>query len=177
MSSENIVIYENDKYHLRAINSEDIELMRKWKNKNKHYYFHSTKISVDQQLKWFYLFCHREDDHMYVVEELCGKKPYSVGVMGWRNKDHYADIYNIMRGGGSLCDGYSMGQALRLMISYIRSDKNLNARCVVLKNNPAVDWYKVNGMEIIGEDLKAFNLEFQNHKKLSEYKTKEIGVK
>ena len=119
MSNESITIFENNTYHLRSINKDDIELLRKWKNKNKKYFFHSSPISFEQQLMWFRSFLGREYDHMYLVEEFCDKKPRRVGTMGWRIKDEHADIYNIMRGAESHCEGYSMGDALRLMISYI----------------------------------------------------------
>jgi len=173
MSAESKILYENDKFHLRSINQADIELLRKWKNKNKTYFFHTSIITVEQQLNWFESFCLRDDDHMYIVEELCEEKPIKVGVVGWRIKKKYADIYNIMRGERGHCDGYSMGQALRLMISYIWKKENLSIRCVVLRNNPALEWYISNGMEIVGEDSLSFDLEYQDYNNPSKFSIKE----
>ncbi len=177
MSAESLIIYNCSRYHLRSINRFDNELLRKWKNKHKQYFFHDETISAEQQLKWFELFRGRKNDHMYILEELCGEKPHKVGAMGWRIKEHSVDIYNIMRGETSQCDGYSMGQALCLMISFVRTKENLSVRCIVRSNNPALEWYKSIGMEIVGKGSRFYELEFRDYDKLPENRTKDTRGK
>ena len=82
-----------------------------------------------------------------------------------------------MRGERGHCGGYSMGQALRLMFSYIWKKENLSIRCVVLRNNPALEWYISNGMEIVGEDSLSFYLEYQDYNNPSKFKILNIPSK
>lgn len=174
MSSKSIIISESSDYHLRSIQEDDVELLRVWKNRNKQYFFHNETISIEQQLSWYRSFRNRADDHMFVVEELCRKVPHRVGAMGYRVKDHHADIYNIMRGATSLCAGYTIGQALRLMISYIKYTEKLPVRCLVLRNNPALDWYLANGMDVITEGHQSYELEYLDNNNPVNFSFKEL---
>ena len=53
---------------LRLIDRADIELLQKWKNDNRQYFFFQNIINSNQQLKWYRNFSKRENDFMFVVE-------------------------------------------------------------------------------------------------------------
>ncbi len=148
MSEQNLTIYEALTYHLRAINHTDLENLRVWKNTNKQFFFHAGEISIEQQATWYKGFALRPNDHMFMVEELLEGKVRKVGCMGYRVNGAIVDVYNIMRGQPSLENRFTMAQAFLLMIAYAAEKEKMPITCVVLKNNPALNWYSKNGFEV-----------------------------
>ena len=165
-----MTISETIYYHLRAINSTDIESLRLWKNANKEYFFHAEDIAADQQLAWYERFIQRSNDHMFVVEELVGSNRRKIGCMGYRVKGSVVDVYNIMRGQPSLDNKFTMGQAFLLMTAYAAEREQMSVTCVVLKSNPALNWYAKNGFKVMSDQgdslLLQLDGEFLKSKKI-----------
>ena len=147
--NKNIIITENSRHvRLRAANDSDIELLREWKNSNKKSFFYQQEISKAQQAEWFSAYKQRENDYMFMVEEIIEGKHIPVGCMGFRILNNYIDLYNIIRGAESSI-GVSMHRAMYIMLNYIRNKWNAPIQCDVLKDNPAVNWYLKCGFVIL----------------------------
>ncbi len=162
MGGQSFTIYETPYYQLRAINRTDIENLRLWKNFNKQYFFHEEDISVNQQIEWYEGFKFRDDDNMFVVEEIVKGSKRSVGCMGYRVKNAVVDVYNIMRGQSSKDNKFSMSQAFLLMIAHASERERLPVTCTVLKNNPALSWYAINGFKTISDQGDSVLLQITN---------------
>jgi hypothetical protein len=166
MHKNTLELSENKAYRLRAIQVGDLENLRLWKNIHKAAFFHKKDISEQEQFKWFESFQNRPADHMLMVEVSTKEGPVSVGCMGYRLKDDHIDVYNVMRGYFKRWPDFSMGMALRLLVDYAIRTENLPVRCIVLKGNPAIDWYLRNRFEVRGDDSNFVTLEFITEGKL-----------
>lgn len=135
---------------LRLAEARDCELLRAWKNANKTSFFHQEDITPEQQAKWFAGYLDRQDDHVYIVEEVVeevteGWTP--VGIVACRRQDGVIDFYNIIRGrrtGGPA----RMGQALSLLCSTTLRTYAEPISCKVLAENPAREWYESIGFTV-----------------------------
>jgi len=137
---------------LRFIDLGDIEELREWKNANKGSFFLQQDITLEQQNEWYARFRERDDDFMFIVEQLAGDRWEKIGCMGFRllENDECVDGYNIIRsqkiGGAS----FSMTDAFKAMLAYADSQyPGLPVRVKVLSGNPAVAWYEKNGFAIV----------------------------
>ena len=147
--NKNILITENSKFvRLRAANYCDIGLLREWKNSNKKSFFYQQDISMVQQSEWFLAYKQRENDYMFIVEEIIDDRYIPIGCMGFRLLDNYIDLYNIIRGTKSN-NGVSMHEAMYIMLNFICKEWDTSIKCDVLKDNPAVNWYLKCGFDIL----------------------------
>ena len=137
---------------LRMIDVSDIEELREWKNTNKNSFFLRQDITSEQQGEWYAKFREREDDFMFVVEQLAGGQWEKIGCMGFRllPDEECVDGYNIIRSRKIDGASFSMTDAFRAMLAYADSQyPDLPIRVKVLSGNPAVEWYEGNGFAII----------------------------
>ena len=136
---------------LRTISVSDLSNLRTWKNGNKASFFDQREISTKQQHEWFSAYQRRNDDCMFIVEY----EHSPVGCMGFRQLDDSIDIYNVIR--GSRDNGRAtMSFALEIMIAHIAtSHPGVPITSMVLKDNPALDWYLRNGFKL--------NVEHETH--------------
>ncbi len=147
-----IIINEcNNNTLLRLVDYSDIELLRVWKNDNKKSFFYQNEISQSQQKEWFNSYQTREDDFMFIIEEGVNKCHFPIGCMGFRIRDGYIDLYNIIRGRKSVT-GASIHGAMHMMLNYIILKYDLPIRCDVLKGNSAVQWYLNCGFYILKDE-------------------------
>lgn len=151
-----IIKNREDDFYLKEISIEDIESIRLWKNKHKNSFFYNKDISKNEQEVWFNTIYSNNEDVMFIVV-LDGKK---IGCMGYRFKDDYIDVFNIMRGERSSSKGFKMSKAFRLMLEYLRGKYNKVISCVVLNNNPAFNWYLKNGFVKVMDYENYSRLEF-----------------
>lgn len=142
-----ISLWGDDVLRLRSIVVDDIEYLRRWKNLNRKSFYFRQEIGADQQREWYEAFCRRENDYMFVVEEMTGRGRRSIGCMGFRVLAREADIYNVIRGRKSGRPG-AIGRAMTTMCGYVRSVHEGPITCEVLIDNPAVNWYISNGFSI-----------------------------
>lgn len=159
MCSTNYKI-QSEKYphfYLRTIHKNDNEKLMLWKNSNNKSFFFHEMIEEEQQKKWFQAYLKRENDVMFMVEEVFYG---SVGCMGYRMlEDGICDIYNIIRGCASLSNT-RMSEAMELMLSYIFMEKEIQiVKCDVLKDNAAILWYEKCGFLKKEEKKNYFILE------------------
>jgi RimJ/RimL family protein N-acetyltransferase len=157
---------------LRAIGQEDIENLRTWKNENKNSFFLKQEITPEQQWKWYQAFSTRNDDHMFIVEQLEAGKWTPIGCMGFRElaEEGNVDAYNIIRSKKIGNASFTMSEAFRLMLAYASSlYPQLPLRVKVLSHNPAVAWYEKNDFSKIGEQDGYFAMEL-NKDSLNDFK-------
>lgn len=139
---------------LRMIGQADIENLRTWKNANKNSFFLNQDITPGQQEKWYQGFSAREEDFMFIVEQLDEDRWTGIGCMGFRKLDDEAcvDGYNIIRAKKIEPASFTMSEAFRLMLAYAASlYPELPIRVKVLSHNPAVAWYEKNDFSLIGK--------------------------
>jgi len=150
MSSEKIEIVSHmfPALTLRSIEEADIESLRFYKNKFKDFFFHKDDIDHVQQMEWFRNYLQRSDDFMFIVEEEIHGELFHLGSMGFRIMAGVADIYNVLRWDRVAGGRARMGDALRMMCSFIRRRFEDKIGCKVLINNPAKEWYAKIGYRV-----------------------------
>lgn len=147
------VAEESNNLELREITISDIENLRRWKNDNRKSFFYQEEISPEQQKKWYAGYVERLNDYMFIVEENSGTDTYpekhAIGCMGFRLENECTiDLYNIIRGEESISHA-TMRSAMQMMLCYIADMfPKYKIKCDVLKDNPAVEWYKKCGLAI-----------------------------
>lgn len=127
----------------------DRELLRRWKNENRRFFFHQEEIAPAQQESWFAGYLLRSDDHQYLVEEEHGSEFLPVGVLGCRLLGEVVDVYNVMRGQRLAGGQAKMGECLRLLCGLAERTYGRPVTCKVLLNNPAIGWYEQNGFRVV----------------------------
>lgn len=132
---------------LQSITEKDLENLRIWKNANNSSFFYKGIISPEQQTSWYQDYLQREFDYMFMVKDI---NQNSIGCLGFRLINNHIDLYNIIRGNHSTLHT-SMKDAMYIMLNYITKLFIYPVQCDVLKNNPAVSWYKKCGFAILKE--------------------------
>jgi RimJ/RimL family protein N-acetyltransferase len=132
---------------LRTARLSDCENLRTWKNGHRGSFFFQEPITAEGQREWFAGYLSRPDDWMFVV--LVGDEP--VGCMGFRLRDGQADVYNVILGRPEHGGRGVMAEGQRLMCSYARSRLGAEIVARVLKENPAMGWYRKRGFDVISE--------------------------
>lgn len=122
-----------------------MEDLRVWKNDAKAGFFFQGEINALMQKAWFAAYQARKDDFMFIVEHE-GKK---AGCMGFRLEKGRADIYNVIAAPDGKGKGL-MKAAMRLLCSHIGLHHTKNIGCVVVKGNPALEFYDRCGFWISG---------------------------
>lgn len=152
------LILQSGAVRLRGIEESDLADLRLWKNANRRAFFFKSEITLEGQRAWFQGYLARPDDYMFLVESGAVR----VGCMGFRLEGGAADCYNII---GVVQGKGLMTSAMRLMCSYILKEHTDRIGCRVLKDNPAVGWYKKCGYVVTADgpdyhqmdlDVKAF---------------------
>jgi RimJ/RimL family protein N-acetyltransferase len=144
---------------MRLIDSNDLENLRSWKNSQKMFFFHTALISEQQQIEWYKSYEKRNNDFMFLILNI-EKKP--IGCMGIRLINEEWDIYNVILGSINYGKLGLMSKSFMKMLDFAYTKKNCPIGLKVLKHNPAVDWYKKNGMSIIEEHLNYYYMLLKN---------------
>jgi len=150
---------------LRAIENEDIELIRKWRNENRQYFFYKEVIKPEQQIDWFKSYQNKEKENIFIVEY----DGIKIGCIGFRFMNNSVDVYNVILGNKKYGGRGIMGRALRLMCSFIVDNYRNGITLMVLPdNNKARLWYASNGFEQTGikEEYIAMKLNINKFKYL-----------
>ena len=130
---------------LRTISKSDLENLRTWKNEYRTAFFFQGVISRVEQVKWFHGYLERPNDYMFVIA--VGGRP--IGCLGFRHIDGKVDVYNVIRGVMNAGTKGSMGKALQMMCSYALEHYSSRLGAQVLRNNPAIHWYNLNGFKTV----------------------------
>lgn len=128
---------------LCTITEADLENLRQWKNANRFSFFFQDIIAPEQQAQWFRSYLQRPDDYMLIVTHA----NQAIGCMGFRSIESIVDVYNVIRGIPRTGEFGLMGQAMRLMCSYIISQSVADIIAQVLVSNSAIAWYHKNGFD------------------------------
>jgi len=131
---------------LKAIEKEDIELIRKWRNENSQYFFYKGMIKRGEQVEWFKSYTNNEKENIFVVEF----EGTRIGCIGFRFINNTIDVYNVILGDKKFGGRGIMGKALKLMCSYILDSYGREITLMVLPENTARLWYIKNGFEEAG---------------------------
>jgi len=142
------IISDEGDLALRAIEKEDIELIRKWRNENRQYFFYKEIIKPRQQIEWFQSYFNNEKENIFVIKF----KGVRVGCIGFRFMNNSIDIYNVILGDKKFGGRGIMGRALRLMCSYIVDIYHDEIILMVLLKNKARLLYTRVGFDEIGRE-------------------------
>ena len=140
-----LVINNDPELVIRSIKKKDIEILRNWKNQHKKFFFTKVAISSAQQKNWFQSYTLRTHDLMFIVSF----KKENFGCMGIRWLKNNWDVYNVILGNKKYGRKGYMNQAFKIMISVAKELKIGRIKLDVLKNNPAIKWYKKQGFKVI----------------------------
>jgi RimJ/RimL family protein N-acetyltransferase len=132
---------------LRTAAPADCEDLRRWKNEHREAFFTRELITPEGQRRWFAGYLERPQDWMFLV--LDGGD--CVGCMGFRARDGQVDVYNVILGKPQHGGRGVMARALRLLCSYARQTLPGDIVARVLEGNPAADWYRMRGFELLSQ--------------------------
>jgi len=154
------IISQENNLVLESISIKDIELLRRWKNKNRRYFFHKEIIKKSGQKRWYDKYFQLKNDYIFMVLY----KGLRIGCIGYREICSIIDIYNVILGRMEYGKKGLMGKALLLLCSYLMDNINDVITAKVLKNNPAIKWYKKNNFIIKEkeEDYLLLQLDINN---------------
>ena len=160
-----ITVFLNDNTILRSSTEDDIEFLRKIKNKNKEFFFYNKTITKEEQMKWHSEFQQKKHDFLFIVESGENK----IGCIGSRLFQGYCDIYNVILGDENYKGTGIMKKSLFAVVAINRLlYSEMHNRVRVLKSNPAIGWYSKIGFHKL-EDLEDYIL-----MQLKEEKSNEI---
>jgi RimJ/RimL family protein N-acetyltransferase len=150
------VVCTEKKVRLRCAELPDIEYLRLLKNAHRQFFFYKQEITEEQQEVWYSAYHERLDDFMFIVWLDDNK----IGCMGIRLLDNKWDVYNVILGDNEFKGTGIMGQSFQAMLSFARGRRDAPIGLSVLKNNPAIWWYKKNGFKIDSETPDHFEMSF-----------------
>ena len=149
---------DKNKISIKPINKSHLSKLRFWKNQNKNYFFHKDLITQEDQTKWYQLFKSRKNDYMFVIIN----NNSLVGCMGIRLINDEWDVYNVILGNLKYSKKGIMGIAFFKMIEFALSLKKTKISLKVLKNNPAIIWYKKQNFEIVNSNENFHTMIYKN---------------
>ena len=120
-------------------------------------FFHQKDILEGEQIEWYRSYLQRPNDQMFIVN-VNEKK---IGCMGIRAVDNHWDVYNIILGDRRYSKQGFMSKAFQLMLIGALDQNIKPIRLTVLKQNPAITWYKKNKFNIVGQIDNSFIMEYQ----------------
>lgn len=140
-----LIVNNDPRLIIRLIKIKNIETLRNWKNQNKKFFFTKKIITISNQKKWFQSYNMRIYDFMFIVSF----KGENFGCMGIRWQKNYWEIYNVILGNKKYRKKGYMGKAFKIMINFAIELKIGLIKLHVMKRNPAIKWYKKQGLKII----------------------------
>ena len=150
---------DKNKISVKPINKSHLSKLGLWKNQNKNYFFHKDLITQEDQTKWYKLFKSRKNDYMFVIIN----NNSLVGCMGIRLINDEWDVYNVILGNLKYSKKGIMSIAFFKMIEFALSLKKTKISLKVLKNNPAIIWYKKQNFEIINSNENFYTMAYKNN--------------
>lgn len=139
---------------LRAASTSDLLNLRTWKNNQREFFFHTEVITEAQQQLWFDANQIRPHDYMFIVDV----GPCAIGSMGIRLLESKWDVYNVILGDENYAKKGYMSKAFQTMLAFASAQSRLPITLKVLKKNPALNWYKKQGFEIMSEQSDHFQM-------------------
>lgn len=153
ISSQEVI---GERIRIRPISYEDIELIRKWRNKDsiRKFFIYNEKISKEQQITWWEKYKSTENDIMFVIEVIESGIP--IGALALYNikMNEEAEFGRMMIGEeDARGHGYAF-EALNLVSTY--GFESLNLKKINLevfkKNERAFDLYVKSRFVVVHEE-------------------------
>ncbi len=132
---------------LESIKASDIELLRGWKNANRHRFFHQEEIPPEGQLEWYSGYLERPDDWMFLIRS--GRTV--AGCAGYRITGGEADLYNLLREPSLARGSTAIALAFELLTNHIAKTHDVPIRGRILADNPAQRWFLARGFRVVGQ--------------------------
>jgi ribosomal protein S18 acetylase RimI-like enzyme len=156
LSISEACVNDSQEIAIRAVSTEDVNLLRMWKNENRAMFFAKDLISVEQQVDWFARYQADPNDLIVIVEY----NQIDIGCAGIRKIEAEWDIYNVICGNKAYLKRGLFSFALQRLIVRAKALQDLPVRLKVLKTNPAVKFYRSNGFSIQREISDYYMMEF-----------------
>lgn len=122
--------------HLRPLEERDLEMVRVWRNAARESFIDSREISAEGQRAWFGAYSSRDDDRMFVIEDMSGTPVGVIALYDIDTREGIAEFGRIIIG-----DAASRGRGLardaaEALIGHARDALGLSAlRLAVLSDN------------------------------------------
>lgn len=158
----NAEIIHGSKVRLRPVIFEDIETIRKWRNKDsiRCWFVNDAPISPEQQLKWWDKYSQATDEIMFMIEVLPQDLPIGAVALYKIILNHTAEFGRLMIGEmNERGKGYAL-EATVLLTDYGFSRFGLNTIDLEVfpNNNQAIKMYERAGFISKGEAKPKDNL-------------------
>lgn len=121
----------------------DVELLRAWKNAQRHAFFHKDEIGAEAQRRWFEAFSLRTDAQMFVLD----LEARPIGCVGFRfvSADS-VDLFNLILGAADVARRGVMSAFLQaLEPGLARAGVRRVELRVLADNAPAIAFYERHG--------------------------------
>ena len=139
---------------LIPIRKTHLELIRRWRNTNRHFFLDSRHISKAAQLKWYARYRKSHTEILYMV--YIGNHPVGTAGLDFTHPLK-PEIGRFILGDTAFARQGIMSQAMRLLVKKHPSPVYTG---VVLKNNPRILGFdQKNGFTIVSEDIRCYYLE------------------
>ena len=148
---------DKDKFIIRSISLQDIELLRIWKNDHRDSFFFKEIITPEMQNNWFQSYSQKSHDFMMIVLQ----DNERIGCIGFRLIRDTVDIYNVILGQKEFSKKGYMANALKLVCrEAMRRYPKIPIIASVIKSNPALQWYFRRGFVVTAEFDEYFDVAF-----------------
>ena len=138
-------------YSISSLEEDNLEFIRKLKNRNRNAFFAQSYISKSAQREWFEAYRDREYDTIFILSN----EAQYVGCMGIRKEKNEWDLYNVLIAKGEHSGQGVMSAFLRKIVNYQLTIEDWPVRARVLTQNTAVQWYYKNNF-VIESDEKEY---------------------
>jgi|SRR3972149_7668727 len=143
---------------LRELQKGDLEIIRKWRNENRQFFFTQTEITPEMQINWYIKrYVTNPDDTIFVVFY----ENIPVGTLAIIKRGNDFELGRVMLGEKKYKRHGIMGGAVeKLLANYETKNKNQRIFLEVLKGNKsATSFYEKHGFLTVGENEKEFIME------------------
>lgn len=154
---------EMENINLRPLHEENLENLRRLRNKLKEFFLSKTEISIESQKAWFKCYLHRESDIMFEIVKKENPEGFigAIALYDINFKDGIAESGRIMIDKSKVKEKGLGTEALLGITKFGFDILNINViKCEILKDNMASIYaHKKAGFKIIDETDSLFFLE------------------
>ncbi len=149
-------LHRGQTFTIRSAQWRDVELLRVWKNKHRQFFFTKDEIKSEDQEKWFRTYLEDDSISMYMCE-FDGSCLACVGMKEIGNMR--LELFNLICGEPKVLGLGLMRHFYQSLEEMLKTCGYAGIELSVLKDNPAVTWYKKQGFVQMGEASDFFRME------------------
>jgi len=150
--------FGNDRIRLRLIEEKDLPMTLAWRNQDhiRKWFIHPDRISMEQHQNWYRQYSQRDDDYLFIIEEIRDmKKP--VGQVSIYNIDwitHKAEFGRLLIGESEAQGKGIAKMASQILLDYAFDTLGLNRfeLEVFSSNEPALSIYRFMGFKSVRDE-------------------------